>query len=91
MDSRSDPDFIVIAGTDAIAVEGFEAGLDRAKAYEKAGADVLFVGAPTTLRTPWSPNADGGRARPATRRDQGMPPSTRMTDPVVNPLAGEAR
>lgn len=49
VDARSDPDFIVIARTDAIAVEGFEAALDRAKAYEEAGADVLFVEAPTTM------------------------------------------
>ena len=49
VDARSDPDFIVIARTDAIAVEGFEAALDRARAYEEAGADVLFVEAPTTM------------------------------------------
>ena len=49
VDARSDPDFIVIARTDAIAVEGFAAALDRAKAYEEAGADVLFVEAPTTM------------------------------------------
>ena len=49
VDARSDPDFIVIARTDAIAVEGFEAALDRAKAYEEAGADALFVEAPTTM------------------------------------------
>ena len=49
VDARSDPDFIVIARTDAIAVEGFESALDRARAYEEAGADVLFVEAPTTM------------------------------------------
>ncbi len=49
VDARSDPDFTVIARTDAIAVEGFEAALDRARAYEEAGADVLFVEAPTTM------------------------------------------
>ena len=49
VDARSDPDFIVIARTDAIAVEGFEAALDRTKAYEEAGADALFVEAPTTM------------------------------------------
>ena len=49
VDARSDPDFIVIARTDAIAVEGFEAALDRARAYEEAGADALFVEAPTTM------------------------------------------
>ncbi len=48
VDARFDDDFIVIARTDAIAVEGFEAAMDRAKAYEEAGADVLFVEAPRT-------------------------------------------
>ncbi len=40
---------LVIARTDAIAVEGFEAALDRAHAYAEAGADVLFVEAPKSL------------------------------------------
>jgi 2-methylisocitrate lyase-like PEP mutase family enzyme len=47
-DALSDQDFIVIARTDAIAVEGFAAALDRAAAYSEAGADVIFVEAPTT-------------------------------------------
>jgi len=47
-DALVDPDFIVIARTDAIAVEGFSAALDRAAAYREAGADMIFVEAPTT-------------------------------------------
>tara|TARA_R110002074_G_scaffold45015_15_gene116989 strand:+ start:2017 stop:2931 length:915 start_codon:yes stop_codon:yes gene_type:complete len=47
-DARHDQDFVVIARTDAIAVEGFEAGLDRAAAYAEAGADVLFIEAMTS-------------------------------------------
>jgi 2-methylisocitrate lyase-like PEP mutase family enzyme len=47
-DALTDQDFIVIARTDAIAVEGFAAALDRAAAYGEAGADVIFVEAPTT-------------------------------------------
>ena len=43
-----DPDFVVIARTDAIAVEGFEAALERAAAYIEAGADMIFVEAPTS-------------------------------------------
>ncbi|MGA7959268.1 MAG: isocitrate lyase/phosphoenolpyruvate mutase family protein, partial [Xanthobacteraceae bacterium] len=43
-----DADFVVIARTDAIAVEGFSAAIDRASAYHEAGADMLFVEAPTT-------------------------------------------
>jgi 2-methylisocitrate lyase-like PEP mutase family enzyme len=46
-DALRDQDFIVIARTDAIAVEGFAAALDRAAAYGEAGADVIFVEAPT--------------------------------------------
>jgi 2-methylisocitrate lyase-like PEP mutase family enzyme len=46
-DAREDPQgMLVIARTDAIAVEGFEAALRRAEAYGKAGADILFVEAP---------------------------------------------
>ncbi|MBN8872131.1 MAG: isocitrate lyase/phosphoenolpyruvate mutase family protein [Rhodospirillales bacterium] len=39
---------LIVARTDAIAVEGFDAALDRAEAYVEAGADVLFVEAPET-------------------------------------------
>jgi len=45
----SDADALVIARTDAIAVEGFEAALSRAERYLKAGADMIFVEAPETL------------------------------------------
>ena len=50
VDARTDPDFVVIARTDAIAVEGFDAALARAALYEEAGADMLFVEAPTDRR-----------------------------------------
>ena len=45
-DARSSDDTLLIARTDAIAVEGFEAATDRAEAYIAAGADVLFIEAP---------------------------------------------
>ncbi|MFQ5902161.1 MAG: oxaloacetate decarboxylase [Candidatus Binatia bacterium] len=48
-DAREDKDFVVIARTDAIAVEGFEKALDRGRLYEEAGADVIFIEAPQTL------------------------------------------
>jgi 2-methylisocitrate lyase-like PEP mutase family enzyme len=47
-DALQDPDFVVIARTDAIAVEGFAAAIDRALAYREAGADMIFVEAPTS-------------------------------------------
>lgn len=46
LDARPDQDVLVIARTDAIAVEGFEAALGRAETYMEAGADVLFIEAP---------------------------------------------
>jgi len=48
VDARSDPDFIVVARTDALAIEGFEAAIERAARYAEAGADVLFVEAPVS-------------------------------------------
>jgi len=47
-DALHDPDFVVIARTDAIAVEGFEAAIGRCHAYIEAGADVAFLDAPTS-------------------------------------------
>ncbi len=48
-DTRHSPDCLIIARTDAIAVEGFSAAIDRASAYREAGADVSFVEAPTSM------------------------------------------
>ncbi|MBB3900166.1 isocitrate lyase/PEP mutase family protein [Roseococcus suduntuyensis] len=48
-DAARDPDFVLIARTDAIAVEGLDGALARAHAYREAGADVIFVEAPTSL------------------------------------------
>ena len=44
--ARQNPDFVLIARTDARAVEGLDAAIERAAAYRDAGADVLFVEAP---------------------------------------------
>ncbi|MFI5607746.1 oxaloacetate decarboxylase [Amycolatopsis sp. NPDC051903] len=46
--ARRDPDFVLIARTDAAAVHGLDDAIGRAKAYADAGADVLFVEAPTS-------------------------------------------
>ena len=48
VDARHDPDFLIIARTNSRAVEGFDAAIARAAAYREAGADVLFVEAPTS-------------------------------------------
>jgi methylisocitrate lyase len=47
VDARTDPAFQIMARTDALAVEGLEAALDRAQAYIAAGADLLFPEAVT--------------------------------------------
>jgi 2-methylisocitrate lyase-like PEP mutase family enzyme len=48
LDARPSPETLIIARTDAIAVEGFERAIDRAEAYCEAGADLLFIEAPRT-------------------------------------------
>ncbi|MBT8098534.1 MAG: methylisocitrate lyase [Gammaproteobacteria bacterium] len=49
VDGRIDKDFVIMARTDAHAVEGQQAALDRAAAYVEAGADMIFAEALTTL------------------------------------------
>jgi 2-methylisocitrate lyase-like PEP mutase family enzyme len=51
-DARIDSDFVIIARTDAVAVEGFDAALERAAKYREAGADVLFIEAPNAEQLP---------------------------------------
>lgn len=48
VEARTDPDFVIIARTDAAAVEGVDAAVERARAYVEAGADVIFSEALTT-------------------------------------------
>jgi len=48
-DAMTDTDIVLIARTDALAVEGLEAAIDRAHAYASAGADVIFVEAPVSV------------------------------------------
>lgn len=49
VDARTDPSFVIMARTDALAVEGLQAAIDRAGAYIEAGADMLFPEAITEL------------------------------------------
>jgi methylisocitrate lyase len=49
VDARTDAAFVVMARTDALAVEGLPAALERARAYVAAGADMIFAEALTTL------------------------------------------
>ena len=49
VDARSDPDFVIMARTDALAVEGLDAAIERAQACVAAGADMIFPEAITEL------------------------------------------
>jgi methylisocitrate lyase len=48
-DARSDPQFVIMARTDALAVEGLDAAIERARACVEAGADMIFPEAMTEL------------------------------------------
>ena len=52
VDARIDPDFMIIARTDAIGVDGFDAAMERAARYRDAGADMLFIEAPGAAQLP---------------------------------------
>jgi methylisocitrate lyase len=49
VDARTDPSFVIMARTDALAVEGLPAAIERAVAYVEAGADMIFPEAMTDL------------------------------------------
>lgn len=48
VDARRDPDFVIIARTDSLATHGFDEAVARGRRYAAAGADAIFVDAPTT-------------------------------------------
>ncbi len=49
VDARTDPNMLIIARTDAIAANGFEDAVARGKLFAEAGADILFLEAPTSV------------------------------------------
>jgi len=49
LDARIDQDFVLIARSDALAVEGFERAMERCHRYEEAGADMIFLEAPSKM------------------------------------------
>jgi methylisocitrate lyase len=49
VDGRTDADFVIVARTDALAVEGIDSAIERAQACAEAGADVIFAEACTTI------------------------------------------
>jgi len=80
VDSRASEDTLIIARTDARATEGLDAALERAAAYREAGADVLFVEAPSSREelqavgrrfdVPLVANMVEGGVTPITGRDE---------------------
>lgn len=48
-EARRDPDLVIIARTDARAVEGLDKAIERCLSYERAGADVIFIEAPQSV------------------------------------------
>lgn len=79
--ARMDPDFVIIARTDAMRTHGYEEGIRRAKAFREAGADLVMVfpnsleeaaKAPRDAGVPLvNTNSEGGRfGRPVLSRDQ---------------------
>lgn len=49
VEARQNPDFVIIARTDARTIHGIDEAIHRAKAYEEAGADVIFVESPESV------------------------------------------
>ena len=84
LDARTSAETLIIARTDAIAVEGLASALDRAAAYAEAGADVIFVEA---LRSPEQMReavaALGGGARAG-----GVPLMANMVEGGMTPISG---
>ncbi|HBG04917.1 MAG: methylisocitrate lyase [Geobacteraceae bacterium GWC2_58_44] len=77
VDARADPEFVIMARTDAVAVEGLDAALERACRYRDAGADMLFPEALTEL-SHYRRFADAA----------GLPVLANMTEFGVTPLLG---
>ena len=59
LSARTDPDFVIVARTDARAVEGIDGAIERANRYGAAGADVCFIEAPQSRRRAGADPAGG--------------------------------
>ena len=49
VDARRDPDLVIMARTDALAVDGLDAAIERGNQYREAGADLIFIEAPQSI------------------------------------------
>ena len=81
VDARRDPDFLIIARTDAIAVEGIEKTCERIRAYEAAGADVIF---PDAVRGEDDIRAVVAAVSIPVRINMGFGLRTRATTPLMS-------
>ena len=73
-DTRTDGDLVLVARTDALAVEGLNAAIERAGLYREAGADMLFIEAPTSVDQMRRIISDLGGLHLANMIDFGMSP-----------------
>ena len=80
LDAREDPDLVIMARTDALAVHGFEQALERAHLFREAGADLLFVEAPTTAGQMRRICHEVGGLQFANMIDFGMSPDLTVTE-----------
>ena len=81
VDARRDPDFLIVARTDAIAVEGIERTCERVRAYQEAGADVIF---PDAVRGAEDIRAIVGASSVPVRINMGFGLRTRSTTPLMS-------
>lgn len=84
VDARRDADFMIIARTDAIAVEGIAGAVERAKAYADAGADAIF---PDAVRGPEDIAAIVAAVDVPVRINMGFGIRTRTTTPLMSVAA----
>lgn len=94
LDARTDPDLVIMARTDALAVEGLDAAIERANRYHGAGADLIFVEAPPSVEDMRRLNREVNAPTMANMIEGGktplLPPAELQTlgyDVVVYPLA----
>lgn len=76
VDTRQNPDFVIVARTDARAVHGIHDAIERAHAYAEAGADVTFVEAPRSVE----------ELKLITRELKGIPQMANMVEGGLTPL-----
>lgn len=79
-DARTDRDLVLMARTDALAVEGLDATIARAALYREAGADALFIEAPRTIDEMRRIVSDLGGLHMANMIDFGMTPDLSATE-----------